>query len=315
MTSGCAADDHSQPTSLVTRPLRTLETPWGALPSFIGDQEANIDPDTVAAFGHEWSQFGEFTDEEIAQGGDEYFADLIPAGQLTGARVLDVGCGSGRWTKYLAARAAFVEAVDPSAAVVVAAKTLADCRNVRVLHAGVGSLPFPPASFDLVTSVGVLHHVPDTFAAIRRLAELVRPGGLLYLYLYYRLDGRPWPYRMAFHGSRVLRAIISRLPSTARSLAADVVAVGIYWPFVNLARTVRRFAPAARLHQSIPLSYYVDKPWKIIRNDALDRLGTPLEQRFSRAQIVDMLTRAGLETPTFGEAMPRWRVVATRPVR
>ena len=62
----------------------------------------------------------------------------------------------------------------------------------------------------------------------------------------------------------------------------------------------------------MPLSYYVDKPWKVIRNDALDRFGTPLEQRFSRRQIEDMLIAAGLKDVRFSDHEPFWHVVARK---
>jgi hypothetical protein len=49
-----------------------------------------------------------------------------------------------------------------------------------------------------------------------------------------------------------------------------------------------------------------------MRNDALDRFGTRLEQRFSRAQIKDMLERAGLERVTFREGPPYWCALGYR---
>jgi hypothetical protein len=62
----------------------------------------------------------------------------------------------------------------------------------------------------------------------------------------------------------------------------------------------------------VPLAYYVDKPWKIIRNDSLDRFGTPLERRFSREDIRGMLGRAGLTRIRFSDSQPYWHVVACR---
>ena len=63
---------------------------------------------------------------------------------------------------------------------------------------------------------------------------------------------------------------------------------------------------------SVPLSYYVDKPWKVIRNDSLDRFGTPLEQRFSRRQIEDMLIAAGLKDIRVSDHEPFGHVVARK---
>ncbi|MGH7307118.1 MAG: class I SAM-dependent methyltransferase [Candidatus Rokuibacteriota bacterium] len=303
----------ARPAPLTRDALRLIAGPTGSIPSFVAPDEANLDQATVAAFGREWERFGGLSDEAIEAVGDEYFADLLPADRLRGAGVLDVGCGSGRWAKYLARRAAFVDAADPSSAALVAARATAACANVRVIQASVASLPYAPGTFDVVVGVGVLHHVPAAAAAIARLAELVRPGGFLYLYLYYRLEGRPWSYRAAFQVAQCLRAVISRLPGAVKVAVCDVAALTIYLPLVALAGLVRRIAPASHLDERVPLHYYVGKPWQVIRNDALDRLGTPLERRFSRAEITAMLERSGLGDIAFGAAMPRWRVLARKP--
>ncbi len=300
-------------------PVPFERPPLGVLgdqvPSFVEPDDTNLHQSSVAAFGDEWERFSEFTDDEVEAGGREYFAGLITDDSLAGARVLDVGCGSGRWTRYFARRAGFVEAADPSRAALVAARATSTCPNVRVIHAGVSRLPYPAGTFDLAAAVGVLHHVPDTAAAIGSLATLIKPGGRLFLYLYYQLDGRPLPYRSAFVLAQGLRYSISRLPRAARIAVCELAAVGIYGPLVLLARMARHLAPRRGWHEQIPLHYYIDKPWKVIRNDALDRLGTPLERRFSQADIRHMLERAGFEDIRFADAMPRWRVLATKAVR
>lgn len=299
----------------LTRPPRTVRQAAGVeVTSFLTDTEGNLDRATVDAFGVEWERFQQFSDEDVERGGQEYFAGLLPDETLKGARVLDLGCGSGRWTRYFAKRAGFVEAADPSDAAFVAARATGALSNVRVIQASVAGLPYEEGSFDVVASVGVLHHVPDTAAAIGTLAPLLRPGGLMYLYLYYNLEDRPWHFRAAFAASNVLRQVISRLPRALKLAACDVAAVTIYAPFVGLASIVKRTWPNSRAHEAVPLHAYVGKPWKIIRNDALDRLGTPLERRFSRAEITGMLEKSGLTDVRFGDAMPRWRVVARKKV-
>ncbi len=54
-----------------------------------------------------------------------------------------------------------------------------------------------PESFDLVYSLGVLHHLEDPLAGVRALAKLVRPGGELRLYVYRTLEDEPWWKRAA----------------------------------------------------------------------------------------------------------------------
>ena len=70
--------------------------------SFISEKESNLDEDTVDSFGEEWLKFNAFTDKEIDIAGSQYF-DIVDELVLNKeAVVLDLGCGSGRWTKYIA---------------------------------------------------------------------------------------------------------------------------------------------------------------------------------------------------------------------
>src|SRR3954468_1912981 len=68
----------------------------------------NIDMVTVDSFGEEWNAFHGFDEKEIEKLGDEYF-DIITPEMLNGySSVLEVGCGSGRFLKYLSTRAGIV---------------------------------------------------------------------------------------------------------------------------------------------------------------------------------------------------------------
>jgi hypothetical protein len=70
--------------------------------------------------------------------------------------------------------------------------------------------------------------------------------------------------------------------------------------------------PGSDLYKRIPLSFYVDKPIKVIRNDALDRFGTPLEKRFTRNEIERMMTECGLANLHFSDSEPYWHVYGTK---
>ena len=62
----------------------------------------------------------------------------------------------------------------------------------------------------------------------------------------------------------------------------------------------------------IPLSYYMGKSMNIIRNDARDRFGTPLEKRFSRDEIYQMMSDCGLTDIVFSEKMPCWHALGKK---
>ncbi|MEM9340459.1 MAG: class I SAM-dependent methyltransferase, partial [Bacteroidota bacterium] len=147
-------------------PSSEIKTKLGIIPSFIkiDKSDQNIDWKTVDSFSSEWEKFDSFSEDEIAQIGNDYF-DILPEEKLQNSIVLDMGCGSGRWSKYLVDKVKFIEAVDPSNSVISAQNMLIDHKNTRITQASVENLPFEEKSFDMVISLGVLHHIPDTKTA------------------------------------------------------------------------------------------------------------------------------------------------------
>jgi SAM-dependent methyltransferase len=103
---------------------------------------------------------------------------------LAGKLVLDAGVGAGRYTDVASRWGADVVAVDLSYAVEAAQRNLGERPNVWIAQADIGALPFPPASFDVVFSIGVLHHTPDTRAYFNKLVPLVKPGGVIAIWVY-----------------------------------------------------------------------------------------------------------------------------------
>ena len=90
---------------------------------------------------------------------------------------------------------------------------------------------------------------------------------------------------------------------------ARLVAACVYWP---LARTARALEAVGLLPRSWPLAYYRDKSFYVMRTDALDRFGTRLEQRFTRAEIESMLHTAGVADVRFSENAPYWCAVGIK---
>jgi hypothetical protein len=101
------------------------------------------------------------------------------------------------------------------------------------------------------------------------------------------------------------------LPSGLKKFICDVIAVCVYMPFVLLTKLFKAIG-LKKLVKYIPLSYYADKSFNIIKNDALDRFGTPLEQRFSRKEIKDMMESCGLTNVVFSEHEPYWHAVGQK---
>jgi SAM-dependent methyltransferase len=269
---------------------------------------ANLDPRTVASFGDEWHRFDQqaMGSAEAERVFGDYFS-IFPWGHLPPhAEGFDMGCGSGRWARFVAPRVGCLHCIDPSSALDVARQSLTGQSNIQFHQASVASSGLQPNSQDFGYSLGVLHHVPDTAAAIRSCAELLKPGAPLLLYLYYSFDNRPRWFRWLWHSSNAARLLIRRLPPRIKQLVTDLIAILVYWPLARIAGLAESLGMGV---EAFPLSYYRNCSFYTMRTDARDRFGTPLEKRFSRAQIRQMCTAAGLVDLRFSPKAPFWCVV------
>jgi SAM-dependent methyltransferase len=105
---------------------------------------------------------------------------------VRGRLVLDAGVGAGRFTDVLSRWGAFVVGVDLSYAVEAAHRNFADRPEVMIAQADIGHLPFAEATFEVIVSIGVLHHTPDARAYFRKLVPLLKPGGRVAIWVYPR---------------------------------------------------------------------------------------------------------------------------------
>jgi ubiquinone/menaquinone biosynthesis C-methylase UbiE len=271
----------------------------------------NIDKKVVSDFGAEWLKFSDFTDNDIKRTGREYF-DLIDERIVNKQTyAIDIGCGTGRWSKYLSDKAGFIEAVDPSNAIFAAAKILKGAENVRLTKASIDTLPFAEETFDFAMSVGVLHHIPNTKKALTDCVKKLKKGGYFYVYLYYNMDNRGWLFRALFHVSDAIRKMICRLPLFLKKFVCDVLAVCIYMPVILSVKLLLRCG-LTRLAMKLPLSAYHNKSFFIIRNDSLDRFGTKLEQRFSAEQVVQMMEASGLTNIVISKSTPYYHAIGEK---
>jgi SAM-dependent methyltransferase len=267
---------------------------------------------TIEAFGREWAAFDHAaaSPAELADAFAGYFAifpwDALPPD----AEGFDLGCGTGRWARFVAPRVGRLHCVEASqAALEVAARNLAVLDGCQLVLARAGALPFPPASMDFGYALGVLHHLDDPDAALADAVAKLRPGAPFLAYVYYALDGRPRWFRGLWRASDALRRVVSRLPFGARRALAEPLAVLVYWP---LARLARRLEAAGVDVGSLPLAAYRHRTLYVMRADALDRFGTRVERRFTRAQAVALLERAGLEGVAVSPEPPYWCLVGRR---
>ena len=273
-------------------------------------KDQNLDQQVIDSFGHEWSAF-DYAEDETDDALDSQFLAYCTPMNLTqfnskSSVAADFGAGSGRWTSRLLPHFSLVYALEPSdGANKVLKNKFSKESRMTILQETVGANSIPAGSLDLAMSLGVLHHIPDTGLAIKDVASKIKGGGVFLCYLYYKLENKPLYYRGLFWTSNSLRWVISRMPYSTRRLIAKIIAGGIYLP---LARISKLLGKSGKDVSNFPLHHYANMPFVMLQNDALDRFGTRLEQRFTKKDITEMLDNAGFDLTTlkFSDVEPFW---------
>lgn len=145
-----------------------------------------------AEYGRE-QQFGtrEFFDEVERHRYTEYapwMPEVMDFNNFAGARLLEIGCGMGTDLLQFARGGALCTGIDltPRSVEITRHRFALYDMPGNFLVADGERLPFPDESFDVVYSNGVLHHTPNTAAAVREVHRVLRQGGLAKVMLYHR---------------------------------------------------------------------------------------------------------------------------------
>ncbi len=168
------------------------------IPRFVSDEH-------LESFGLQWTTFDVAHDDEDRQ---TFAAKTgVALELLSGKRILDAGCGGGRYAKVCAEAGGLVTAADHSRAVEKARDLCRELNSVQFVQADLKHLPLQPGGYDLVFSIGVMHHDVNTRQVFDAVAAMVRPGGRYSVWLYRR---NQW-WQELINSS--LRAITTRLPA------------------------------------------------------------------------------------------------------
>jgi len=268
----------------------------------------NLDKKTVQSFGEEWTRFDQMgmNKKEALKIFSNYFS-IFPLKKLRKSSVgFDMGCGSGRWAQFLAPKVGLLHCIDPSKAINVAKKNLKEFKNIRYHQKSLDKCKIRIKSQDFGYSLGVLHHVPKTSNALKSCVKLLKPGAPFLLYIYYAFDNRPIWFKFLWILSNYVRLAVHRLPKYIKFLICDLIAILIYYP---LARFSLFFEKIGFKFKNFPLHFYRSKSFYVMRTDARDRFGTPLEKRFSKKEISKMMKDSGLEKIKFKTSPPFWAAI------
>jgi 2-polyprenyl-3-methyl-5-hydroxy-6-metoxy-1,4-benzoquinol methylase len=257
--------------------------------------------ETALSFGFEWTRFPEM----YAEWTQSFLNYMEPHGPefFKGKKVLDAGCGNGRFAHSAAKYGAEVWAIDLGPAVEVARRNLSGFEDAQVVQADLHQPPFALETFDFIYSLGVLHHLPDPESAFHGLLPFLKPGGEIQIYLYWKPENQPVK-RALLAVVVAARQITTRLPHGAVYALAFPAALAAFVFFVWPYQLLKKIPGLRRFAEKMPMKQYAHFPFRVCVNDQLDRFSAPIENRYTRSETESWLRRAGLEDcqvrPSYG---------------
>jgi SAM-dependent methyltransferase len=266
----------------------------------------------AASFGVEWNLFSRV---QLDSANGTRISRLrfealtgYPPEHFRGKRVLEAGCGSGRFLELLAAAGAEVWGVDLSSAIDPCRRNLERFEDVNLAQADLARLPFAPGTFDFLFCFGVLMCTPDTRASTLALFPYVKPGGEVCTWVYGYRGPRwiPRPYQ-------VYGQLVRRLPERLRDRVLRL------YPRATLP--LRRIPLLGRpLRAIFPVSDIREKRWGEDGYNGGEPVPDRLVGEWALLNTYDAFTPAQTRQHDFDEVEAWWREaglvdIRRRPVR
>lgn len=280
------------------------------------DSNENIDSQVISDFGDEWATYNyeksELSKELKLQ--FEMYSSLVNFQEFNPLESVaaDFGAGTGRWAEFVLGNFKRIYLVEPSqGAFEVLTKKYKSESQVSLENSTISDSAIPKNSLDFAMSLGVLHHISNTERALEDVNSKLKSKGLFLGYLYYKVEDKPFMYRVIFSIANYFRTRISNLPFKSKKRISNLIALFIYLPFARLSKVLSKFKINTA---NIPLHQYANLNFYMMKNDALDRFGTKLEKRFNQEEIKKLLSGAGFDSNSiiFSESEPFWTFVARK---
>jgi SAM-dependent methyltransferase len=259
LTDFCARHGFAKPSTAPTRP------------------EASEQAKTNKTFSDKWRRFKQYGLEPQHQ--DFLFdwyckklglsdLDALKAFYAGKRRVLEVGPGSGFNARFIAENCSGdVFALDVSDAAFTTFENTRHLENCCVVQGDLMDAPFPDASFDFIIADGVLHHTPDTKAAMKTLYKKLAPGGQFFFYVYRKMGAT-----RVFTDNHIREKFMPLSPKDCYAACEGITELGRELSRLNATVTLQKPIPAlgipAGTHNIQRLLYY--NFVKCFWNDAFD---------------------------------------------
>ena len=251
-----------------------------------------------------WSIYSKVAEEYKREFDDVIDGHLTPA-DFKGKTVLDAGCGMGRFAYFSEGYGAReIVGFDLGEAVVTAYRdTFRDKQNAHFFQGDIYYLPLRKDIFDIVYSIGVIHHLPNPAKGVEALAALVRTGGKIFVWVY--------GDSVIKYPINTLRSVTLRLPFRAVRFLSFFPALFIY--AVNaFYRLAFNFTPTRGMAEHIPFHQYSDRSFAGVWWISQDHLTVPIINYFKQGDLEGWLKTLPLKDTSItsrypGKAGRSWR--------
>lgn len=265
----------------------------GGIPRFVA-------PENYAdSFGYQWNKYAKLQLDSCngtSFSRERFFSitEWSPE-EMRGKKVLDAGCGAGRFAEVALTSGAEVIAMDLSQAVEACQRNLGDSSNLNVVQASIYEMPFRPGSFDYAYCIGVIQHTPDPKRSVLEICKMVKPGGRVGFWIY----ERDWKSYLGTIGFKYLLRPLTMKMSRQQVENFSNLLECVCWPVNRFARRcglpgkiIMRLLPVASAYlQDVPLSDEDFREW--VRLDTFDMYSPAHDHPQKFPTVASWLREAG----------------------
>ena len=245
----------------------------------VGGDQVRPDQATADAFATSWNNLPDgsvYNEDQVL----DWFAPLLPT-DIAGRRVLEMGCGNGSLMVHVTRwKPMNLVGIDLGDSVKSARTNLQNAghQNWEVLQADLTA--FDSKGFDLVYSIGVLHHLKDPKKGFDAVLRNVAPGGRFHCWVY------------GWEGNATVRLFVEPLRRVASRLpwwiTKYLIATPLAVPYFAYAKALKRL-PRWRILSMLPLNEYslwiADREFAFFQHVAFDQLVTPTTMYIRKGEI------------------------------
>jgi len=261
----------------------------------------------ASSFGYEWNAWPRIQFERENEGGPleghttRIWETITNSGgrDLIGKRIVEFGCGPGRFLDVVRRRGGIAVGIDISLAVESARKNFALDPDVLIVQADINLPPFAAGCFDGGYTIGVLHHTPSPEHGLIALAGRVRKGGWVACAVYSKIGFYAFPSVARF---RLLHNTLKRHFGYSMAVSYSYFSAYLLSPIFRVLSKMHLSKIVLYLESAwLPcLTHLPDVRWRLL--DTFDAITPSIASTHTRDEVVSWMKKAGCAELTF----PNW---------